>query len=428
MKKKTNDTTLHSKLEQTPEASRAECIQIHDPSKTNKQRTHAKNANWYDTSLYIHWPYCLNKCPYCGFNSHRNTGEIDQEQWTDAYLTEIRHYAKRIKNRNLVSIYFGGGTPSMMNPHSVAKIIEEATKHWSPAKDIEITLETNAKGPFVEKFAPFKDAGINRLSLGVQSLRQEKLKFLGRGHKVEDALKAIEKGAETFDHFSFDMIYALPGQTLEEWKEDLEQIIPLAKGHLSLYQLTIDRGTAFYDRRKAEEFVMPDEETSAELYEETCEIMDKAGLYTYEISNYAAPGHESIHNLAYWRYQEYIGIGPGAHGRIVIEDKKKATGNYEDPEKWLKKIEQNGYGTEIEDDLHNEERASEALLMGIRLSEGIPFERIEKELDRSWNELIPQAKLDNLYREGYLIKDKTRLIASLTGRTRLNSLIAYLLG
>ncbi|MDX1736711.1 MAG: radical SAM family heme chaperone HemW, partial [Alphaproteobacteria bacterium] len=302
-----------------------------------------------EIALYVHWPFCQSKCPYCDFNSHvRET--IDQRQWQDALLAELDHAFEESGERELKSIFFGGGTPSLMSPDIVYGIIDKALALWPSEKTPEITLEANPTSVERARFQGYRDAGVNRLSLGIQSLDPDVLKFLGRLHSVDQALHAIETAREIFDRYSFDLIYARPNQSIAEWQKELKDALEMAGDHLSLYQLTIEPGTSFHTRFRLGEFEMPDENLAASFYEITQSIMIDAGLPAYEVSNHARLGQESQHNLVYWRYQDYAGIGPGAHGRVYMRNGPQGAGKYATfrerlPEKWLQSVQQNGHAT-----------------------------------------------------------------------------------
>ena len=304
-------------------------------------------------ALYIHWPFCVSKCPYCDFNSHVRES-IDQGQWRDALLADLAHEARETPGRGLGSIFFGGGTPSLMPPATVAALIEAAEGHWGFAPDIEITLEANPSSVEAARFADLAAAGVNRVSLGVQSLDDEALRFLGRAHGVDEALIALGTAQSAFGRVSFDLIYALPGQRAEGWRAELEQALSFGTSHLSLYQLTIEPGTRFAAMAARGELVPADPDESAALYELTQEMTGAAGLPAYEISNHARPGEESRHNLAYWRYRSYVGIGPGAHGRR----NGRATQRHRKPENWLAALARNGNGLSEEREIRPRSRAS----------------------------------------------------------------------
>jgi putative oxygen-independent coproporphyrinogen III oxidase len=331
--------------------------------------------------VYVHWPFCLSKCPYCDFNSHvrheGRDGGIDQSRYVAAYLREIETIAARTKGRTVSTIFFGGGTPSLMQPETVAAILDGIGRHWAVAPHVEVTLEANPTSVEAERFRGFRAAGVNRVSLGVQALDDASLKDLGRLHTAEEALKAVAIARSVFDRYSFDLIYARPGQTPGAWANELRRAIAEAAEHLSLYQLTIEAETPFFALHKSGKLVTPDDDTARALYDATQETCDKAGLPAYEISNHAREGAESRHNLVYWRGDEYAGIGPGAHGRIEEDGKRFATATEKRPESWLMRVEGFGHGLVVDEMLTREERADEYLLMGLRLAEGIDPRRYE---------------------------------------------------
>ena len=293
--------------------------------------------------VYVHWPFCKAKCPYCDFNSHVNDS-IDHEKWAQSYLREIDHVAAMTPGRHVTSIFFGGGTPSLMQPQTVERILNHIHKVWPVANDVEITLEANPTSVENKKLQDFKTAGINRVSIGVQSLREHDLKFLGREHSASEAVNAIQIANDLFDRVSFDLIYARPDQKISVWREELQEAVQYVTGHLSLYQLTIEQGTPFYTQHARGEFRIPEQDQAGEFYEVTQEILEKAGLSAYEISNHAVEGQESAHNLTYWRYGDYAGIGPGAHGRLSIDGQKFAARTHRAPDIWLGKVSNDGHG------------------------------------------------------------------------------------
>lgn len=327
--------------------------------------------------LYVHWPFCLSKCPYCDFNSHVS-GHVDHDAWRRALLRELDHYAALTPGRTLGSVFFGGGTPSLMDPGTVAAILERAAEHWPVARDVEITLEANPGAIDRERFGAFRAAGINRVSLGVQSLLPESLRFLERRHDAIEALTAIEMAAALFPRFSFDLIYARPGQTTEQWEAELSRALDLASaGHISLYQLTIEQGTRFHQDFARGVFTLPEDDRALELWSVTHALTEARGLPFYEVSNHAAPGQESRHNLLYWLGGEYVGIGPGAHGRICVNGVFHATRQHRAPDIWLKTTLRDGHATRQQDPLTARDRAEENLMMGLRLRRGIdpePFQ------------------------------------------------------
>ena len=348
------------------------------------------------TALYVHWPFCKKKCPYCDFNSHVRDG-VDHAAWRKALLRELHYWHAQLPNLTISSIFFGGGTPSLMQPETVAALIAETKRLWPATAECEITLEANPTSVEAQKFKELRAAGVNRVSLGVQSLKTESLTFLGREHSASEALAAIELAANIFPRYSFDLIYALPNQTAAAWRAELREALAYARGHLSLYQLTIEQNTAFHHAYHiGKEFILPEENLAAELYLVTQEMMADAGMPAYEISNYAASGEESRHNLSYWRGEAYLGIGPGAHGRVDLNGIRYATNTLKSPERWLEAVNRQGHGLEEKLTLSIAERAEEKILMGLRLcEEGVPFARFlpnEKAyLDQRWRGRSPGA-------------------------------------
>jgi oxygen-independent coproporphyrinogen-3 oxidase len=327
--------------------------------------------------VYVHWPFCLSKCPYCDFNSHVRHGGIDQARYVRAYLCEIETIAARTPGRTVSTIFFGGGTPSLMQPETVAAILDGIAQHWTVAPDAEVSLEANPTSVEAERFRGFRAAGVNRVSLGVQALDDASLNALGRLHSAGEALKAVAIARSVFDRTSFDLIYARPGQSTEAWAGELRRAIAEAAEHLSLYQLTIEPDTPFFALQTSGKLTTPNDDAARDLYDLTQEICDKAGLSAYEISNHARAGAECRHNLVYWRGDEYAGIGPGAHGRIEEDGRRYATATEKRPESWLMRVEALGHGLVVDEALTREERADEYLLMGLRLAEGIDPRRYE---------------------------------------------------
>ena len=327
--------------------------------------------------VYVHWPFCLSKCPYCDFNSHVRHGGIDQSRYVQAYLREIEAMAARTPGRTVSTIFFGGGTPSLMQPETVAAILDGIGRHWTVAPDVEVTLEANPTSVEAERFRGFRTAGVNRVSLGVQALDDASLKELGRLHTAEEALKAVAIARSVFDRYSFDLIYARPGQTPDAWSQELRRAIAEAAEHLSLYQLTIEADTPFFTLHKSGKLITPNDDIARELYDMTQEICDAAGLSAYEISNHSRAGAESRHNLVYWRGADYAAIAPGAHGRIAQDGRRYATATEKRPESWLMRVDALGHGLVVDEVLTREERADEYLLMGLRLTEGIDPQRYE---------------------------------------------------
>ncbi|MFT8737375.1 MAG: radical SAM family heme chaperone HemW [Zymomonas mobilis] len=355
-------------------------------------------------ALYIHWPFCLAKCPYCDFNSHVRSG-IDQAVWRDALLADMAYEARLTAGRPLGSIFFGGGTPSLMPPETVATLIEAAGRYWKMAADIEITLEANPSSVEADRFQSLALAGVNRLSLGVQALDDESLRFLGRIHNVEEALSALEVAQRAFPRVSFDLIYGRPDQSIEDWQRELKQALAFGTDHLSLYQLTIEEGTRFHSLVRQRKITPMDSDKAADLFDMTRDMTREAGLPAYEISNHARPHSESRHNLAYWRYDDYIGIGAGAHGRrhhaVTIRHRK--------PENWLAAIEGQHHGIKEETPITARDQAIEALLMGLRLTEGVDLERITRRTGLDVSEFLDEEAVSRYIGQGLLAKEAGRL-------------------
>jgi oxygen-independent coproporphyrinogen-3 oxidase len=325
--------------------------------------------------VYVHWPFCLSKCPYCDFNSHVRHASIDQERFARGFAREIETTAARVPGREVTSIFLGGGTPSLMAPETVGTILDAIAKQWRVASDVEVTLEANPTSVEATRFAGYRAAGVNRVSLGVQALDDTSLKMLGRLHSAREALDAVAIARRSFARYSFDLIYARPDQTPAMWADELELAIAEAAEHLSVYQLTIEEGTPFFGLHAAGKLKTPDEGIARDLYDVTQEVCARHGLPAYEISNHARPRAECRHNLVYWRGEEYAGIGPGAHGRLDINGARHATATDKRPETWLMRVEANGHGVITDERLNSVERADEFLLMGLRLAEGIDPKR-----------------------------------------------------
>jgi len=362
-------------------------------------------------ALYVHWPFCVSKCPYCDFNSHVRES-VDQARWRTALLTDLAHEADVGPNRPLTSIFFGGGTPSLMPPETVAAIIDAAEHHRGFADDIEITLEANPSSVEAARFKGLAAAGVNRVSLGLQALDDAALHFLGRAHDVAEGLAALDTAQKAFDRVSFDLIYALPGQSQVDWEKTLARALGLGTGHLSLYQLTIEPGTRFAAMAARGELVPTDPDHGADLFETTRAITAAAGLPAYEISNHARPGQESRHNLTYWRYGDYLGVGPGAHGRRS----GVATARARKPENWLTRIDRDGQGIELEEALPSDTQRREALVMGLRLDEGLPRSRTDPAVD--------QRAVERLSAMGLVEQTQERLRVTPSGMLLLDAILA----
>lgn len=375
-------------------------------------------------SLYIHWPFCRSKCPYCDFNSHVSDGPVDEQRWKRALLAELAHFAAETTDKSLISVFFGGGTPSTMAADTTAALIDAAKGFWRYDDDLEITLEANPTSVEAVKLKDFAAAGVNRLSLGVQSFNDKSLKFLGREHSAHEALEAISLARENFARFSFDLIYGLPGQTVTEWKNELNQAVKLAGGHLSLYQLSVEKGTLFY----RDDVPEADSETGADLYESTYEQMSLNNYNSYEISNYARENQHCRHNLAIWQGGDYVGVGPGAHGRISNGQASDALYQVHDPARWLEKVEKTGHATAKRHTLSASERAEELLLTGLRLSRGVEVADFKALSGLPLESVLNGDALARLIEGGFLISDEKNLRATNQGRLCLNAVLAELLG
>ena len=377
--------------------------------------------------IYVHWPFCRAKCPYCDFNSHVHvSGEVDHARWARALVAEIERHAAEIGLRTLRSIFFGGGTPSLMAPETVAAVIESATANFAPAPDLEITLEANPTSSEADRFSAFRAAGVNRVSLGVQALDAAALRFLGREHSAAEALAAVDLAARLFDRFSFDLIYGRPGQTAAGWAAELTRALGHADGHLSVYQLTIEPGTRFELLQRTGALTMPADDVQADLYELTQECLAGAGLPAYEISNHARPGEACRHNLLYWRSGEWLGIGPGAHGRLDLDGQRFATEAWRLPRVWLERTERLGSGERTRVSLTAAERVEELLVMGLRLVEGVDLARVAAAAGGAVDDRLDTAALDRLVADGLLELHAGRLAATAAGRQRLDALLAAL--
>lgn len=370
-------------------------------------------------ALYIHWPFCVSKCPYCDFNSHVRDS-VDQQQWREALLSDLAHEAALTRGRTLGSIFFGGGTPSLMPPETVAALIDAAARHWTFADDIEITLEANPSSVEAARFADIARAGVNRVSLGLQALDDQALQFLGRAHGVDEGLAALDTAQNAFARVSFDLIYARPGQTLQDWETELARALAFGTGHLSLYQLTIEPGTRFATLVAKGELPEVDPDHGADLFELTRAQTLAAGLPAYEISNHARVGEASRHNLTYWRYGDYVGVGPGAHGRRGA----MATFRRKKPENWLSALSRNGHGIESEEPLSPPDRAREALLMGLRLAEGLDLEAVARRSEMPASALIDAHALEPLCRQGLALRNGSRLQITEAGMLLLDRILA----
>jgi oxygen-independent coproporphyrinogen-3 oxidase len=367
-------------------------------------------------ALYVHWPFCVSKCPYCDFNSHVRSG-IDQAEWRKALLTDLAHEATLLPGRTLTSIFFGGGTPSLMEPSTAAAIIDAAHSHWNASEDLEITLEANPNSVEAARFADLGAAGVNRLSLGLQSFDDDALAFLGRAHSACEGQEALEIAQKHFPRVNFDLIYALPGDTEASWLATLKRALSLGTSHLSLYQLTIEPGTRFASMVAKHEFEPLDSDAAAALFELTADESEAAGIPAYEVSNHARPGQESRHNLTYWRYGDYAGIGPGAHGRRS----GMRSVRHRKPENFLSGLDRNGHGIVEEEPLSRREAADEALVMGLRLAEGLDPEALEQRFEVP---VVDWTAVGRYSDEGLLERENGRIRTTPKGRLVLDSLLA----
>jgi putative oxygen-independent coproporphyrinogen III oxidase len=377
--------------------------------------------------LYVHWPFCRSKCPYCDFNSHVRAA-VDHDRWRRALLRELDHVAALTPGRTLGSIFFGGGTPSLMEPATVAAVIDRALGHWAAAPDLEITLEANPTSVEAGMFRALALAGVGRVSLGVQALDDRDLAFLGRTHSVAEALAAVALAARTFPRFSFDLIYARPGQTVAAWEAELTRALDHAVGHVSAYQLTIEEGTRFHTLHRRGDFVLPDADAQADLYEATQALLGGRGLAAYEVSNHARPGQECRHNLLYWRYGDYVGVGPGAHGRLTLGGVRLATRTHRAPDVWLDRVERDGHGEQPREDIGAEAQGREMLMMGLRLAEGVDRAAFARRTGRPLEEMVDGTALGRLIDGGFLTMNRHRLTATPEGRQRLDAMLRLLCG
>jgi oxygen-independent coproporphyrinogen-3 oxidase len=376
--------------------------------------------------IYIHWPFCRHKCPYCDFNSHVRDG-VDQAAWRKALIAEFDHEADRLGQRTVDSVFFGGGTPSLMPVETAAELLRRIDRRWPFASAAEITLEANPTSAEAGKLADLAAAGINRLSLGIQALNDTDLQRLGRQHSVAEATAALGIGKKNFSRVSFDLIYARPGQTARQWRHELGRAIDMADGHLSLYQLTIEPGTAFFGQHQRGDLVLPAEDAQAELYELTQTICGDAAMPAYEVSNHATPGQESRHNLIYWRYGEYLGLGPGAHSRIMLNGRRIAQQRLRLPERWLQEVSVSGHGLDEENVVDVAQSANEMLMMGLRLSEGVSAAAFQAETGSGLVDWLDDGRCRDLQDLGLLGLDGERLALTEKGRPLLNAVLGRLL-
>jgi putative oxygen-independent coproporphyrinogen III oxidase len=382
-------------------------------------------------AIYVHWPFCLAKCPYCDFNSHvrDDFAQIDQNIWVRAFIADLKHDAARLKDGTgpATSLFFGGGTPSLMDSQTVAAVIETIDKEIGFSADAEITLEANPTSVEAARFQGYVQAGVNRFSLGVQALRNDDLQKLGRQHSVAEALAAIDVAKKYCDNISFDLIYARAGQTLEAWQAELTEALAYHPTHLSLYQLTIERGTRFHERWKQGDLVLPEEDLAADMFDFTNAACAAKGLAAYEVSNYAKPGFESRHNISYWRSDPYMGIGPGAHGRLVTDLGRLATTRLRSPEKWLARIDETGHGVETEEMVAGGMLVAEVLMMGLRLKSGLSETRFQAVTGKTFAQALPADELADLVGQGFVDLKENVLAVTQKGRSVLNAVTEKLL-
>ncbi len=377
--------------------------------------------------LYVHWPFCRSKCPYCDFNSHVAGGAIDHVLWQRALLAELDHIGSQTQGRQLNSVFFGGGTPSLMAPATVAAILDRAAHWWRLDAALEVTLEANPTSTEATRLRQFRDAGINRVSLGVQALDDQALHFLGREHTVREALVAVEIASNTVNRWSLDLIYGRPGQALAEWERELAVAMAHVGGHLSAYQLTIEPGTRFHALARSGALVMPDDDDLADFFDLTRRYLEGKGLTPYEISNFARPGEESRHNLVYWRYGDYAGIGPGAHGRLTLDVRRFATRTIKAPAAWLEAVARRGHAGLTPDELGVEDQLAEMVLMGLRLREGIDLDRLARLTGGDAASILETPSCRTLIEDGWLEPATGRLRATEAGVGRLNTLSSRLI-
>ena len=374
--------------------------------------------------IYIHWPFCTSKCPYCDFNVHLRD-DVDHAQWRRALAAELAYFAECAPDRTVTSVFFGGGTPSLMEPATAAACLDALARHFSIATDCEVTLEANPEDR--ERFAAFRTVGVTRLSLGLQSLEDHSLARLGRHHSGAEGETAVAAALRLFPEVSCDLIYARPGQTIAAWRTELGRVLALGTPHLSLYQLTVEPGTAFHREQRRGTLIVPDDDTAAGLFALSQELCEEAGLPAYEISNHAAPGHACRHNLVYWQGGDYLGIGPGAHGRITLAGKRHATETLRHPETWLEAVAERGHGVASNEPLEREAAAAERLMMGLRLKEGVMRAAFTAHVGRPLEDFVDGGALGRLCDEGFLVLDEHALRATARGRAVLNAVLGALI-
>lgn len=391
---------------------------------TQRSKTSSQSAS-SSFGLYIHWPFCASKCPYCDFNSHVNE-HVDQNEWREALLQDLAYVGNQTKGRRLTSVFFGGGTPSLMPPKTTQALIDALSTYWELDAHLEISLEGNPNSIEVDKYRAFKSAGINRVSVGIQSLRQPSLSFLGRLHTSSESKRALEITRSLFDKSSFDLIYALPGQTLKEWEAELKDALELAQGHLSLYQLIIEPGTAFFTRHQRGEFSLPAEDVSADMFSLTTQIMQEHGYEHYEVSNFAKPSHRCRHNLTYWHYDDYVCVGPGAHGRVNLEGKKYAVRNHRAPDVYLEHVRKNGHGQKLSESITQSDQIIEHLMMNLRLNDGISIRDFHQKHGVDLVSLWPDSLLQSLKRESLISYSASTFRVTPEGMIKLDGILKIL--
>ena len=382
-------------------------------------------------AVYVHWPFCLAKCPYCDFNSHvrENFADLNQTVWADALIADLKHDAVRLEENAgpATSLFFGGGTPSLMMADTVARVIDAVDQYTGFADDAEITLEANPTSVEASRFSDYISAGVSRFSLGVQALRDDDLKALGRQHSVAEALAAVEVARKLCDNVSFDLIYARPGQSLEQWRTELDEALAFEPSHLSLYQLTIERGTAFFERWRQGNLVLPEEDLATDMFDLTNEACASQDLVAYEVSNYARPGRESRHNISYWQSDPYMGIGPGAHGRLDGGEGRIATTRLRSPEKWLAAVSGEGHGIDNEEIIEGDTLIAEVLMMGLRLNTGLSEARFQALTGKTFARALPTEALQDLINGEFVSLSDHVLAVTPKGRNVLNAVTEKLL-
>tara|TARA_B100001540_G_C15794811_1_gene637147 strand:- start:291 stop:1445 length:1155 start_codon:yes stop_codon:yes gene_type:complete len=381
-----------------------------------------ENENYQRFGVYVHWPFCSSLCPYCDFNSHLQN-KFSVQSWGESIIREIEYFGEKTKSRRVSSIFFGGGTPSLMDPEALKGILAKISRTWTLESETEITLEANPTSIEIGKFRDFKSLGVNRVSLGIQSLNDSALTFLGRNHSASEGIRAIKIASKTFSNFSFDLIYARPRQSVNKWKRELKEGLELGANHLSLYQLSIEPGTEFY-RRKIN---VPDSDAAANYYKTTQEIMENRGMPAYEISNHSIPGSECKHNLLYWEGHDYVGLGPGAHSRLQFGGKIYAIYQIHDPKKWVNSVSKRGHGTAKNKIISLHARGEELIMLGLRTPKGIKISRLERQTNKQIGDFFNPIEFNNLIKNGFLQNSGGYIRATLSGRMCLNLVLRKLM-